>query len=62
MNTIGIFLGYGNGIFADLVKFPMDHGSVPSSVVVRDFNDDRNLDFGVVNNGTDNLKILLQTC
>jgi hypothetical protein len=62
VSTIGIFLGYGNGTFADLVKFSMGYGSLPSSVVVGDFNNDRKLDFAVVNEGTDSLKILLQTC
>jgi hypothetical protein len=62
INIIGILLGYGNGIFADLVKFPIDYGSLPSSVVVGDFKDDRKLDFAVVNEGSDSLEILLQTC
>jgi hypothetical protein len=62
VNKIGIFLGYGNGIFGDLVKFSMGYGSLPFSVVVGDFNNDRKLDFAVVNKGTNNLKILLQTC
>jgi len=62
VSTIGIFLGYGNGTCADLVKFSMGYGSLPSSVVVGDFNNDRKLDFAVVNEGTDSLKILLQIC
>jgi len=62
VNMIGIFVGYGNGIFTDLVKFSMDYESLPSSVVVDDFNNDRKLDFAVVNEGTDSLKIILQTC
>jgi hypothetical protein len=61
-NNIGIFLGYGNGTFADLVTFPMHYGSLPFSVAVGDYNDDRKLDFAVVNEGTDSLEILLQTC
>jgi hypothetical protein len=61
-NNIGILLGYGNGTFADLVTFSMGYGSLPFSVVVGDFNDDRKLDFAVLNEGTDSLKILLQTC
>jgi hypothetical protein len=39
----------------------MDYGSLPFSAVVGDFDNGRKLDFAVVNKGTDNLKILLQT-
>jgi hypothetical protein len=62
VNKIGIFLGYGNGIFRDLVEFSMDYGSSPFSVVVSDFNNDRKIDFTVVNEVTDNLKVLSETC
>jgi hypothetical protein len=40
----------------------MDYGSLPLSVAVGDFDNDRKLGFAVVNEGTDSLKILLQTC
>ncbi len=36
--------------------------SAPESVGVGDFNNDRKIDFAVVNEGTDNLKVLLETC
>jgi hypothetical protein len=62
INKIGIFLGYGNGTFGDLVKFAMGYGSSPFFVVVGDFNNDEKVDFAVINNGTDSLKIVLQTC
>jgi hypothetical protein len=62
INNIGILLGYGNGTFADLIKFSLDYASSPVSVVVDDFNSDTRLDFAVLNEGTDSLEILLQTC
>jgi hypothetical protein len=61
-SNVGLFRGYGNGTFASVIVFLMDYGSLPFSVVVGDFNNDRKLDFAIANNGTDNLKILLQTC
>jgi hypothetical protein len=61
-NNIGVFLGYGNGTFADLMKRSMDYGTSPSSVIVCDFNNDMKLDFAVLNEGTDSLQIMLQTC
>jgi hypothetical protein len=62
IHNIGILLDYGNGTFADLVQFPLNYGSLPFSVVVDDFNNDKKLDFAVLNEGTDSLKVLLQTC
>ena len=61
-NNIGIFLGYGNGLFADQMMVAIEYGSLPFSVVVRDFNNDQLLDMAVENSGTDNVNILLQTC
>ncbi len=57
-----MLLGDGNGIFADLIKFSLDYGSSPFSVVVGDFNSDTKLDFAVLNEDSDSLEILLQTC
>lgn len=62
ISTVGIFLGYGNGTFADLLKFPLEYGSLPFSCIVGDFNKDTKLDFAVVNEASDNLQIYLQTC
>jgi hypothetical protein len=59
-SNVGIFLGYGNGTFEDLINYPIGNGSLPFSVSVGDFNNDRKLDFAVANNGTDNLEIFLQ--
>jgi hypothetical protein len=62
ISNVGILLGYGNGTFADLIKFSLGYGSLPFSVVVGDFNSDTKLDFVVLNQGTDSLEILFQTC
>jgi hypothetical protein len=44
------------------MKRSMDYGTSPSSVVVCDFNNDIKLDFAVLNESTDSLQIMLQTC
>jgi FG-GAP-like repeat len=61
-NNIGIFLGYGNGLFADQMLVAIEYGSLPFSMIVGDFNNDQLLDMAVGNSGTDNINILLQTC
>ncbi|CAF3510858.1 unnamed protein product [Rotaria socialis] len=61
-NDLGIFLGYGNGIFATVILVPLGYEVCPFSVLVGDYNNDRKLDLAVANGGTDSLSILLQTC
>jgi hypothetical protein len=61
-NNVGVLLGYGNGRFGDIKVFSMGYGSLPFSIIVGDFNNDEKLDFAVANEGTDDLKILLQSC
>ena len=61
-NNIGIFLGYGNGLFADQMAVAIEYGSLPFSVIAGDFNNDQLLDMAIGNNGTDSVNILLQTC
>jgi hypothetical protein len=61
-DNVGVLLGYGDGTFENMIRFSMEYGSGPFSVVVGDFNNDRKLDFAVANNGTDSLQIFLQTC
>jgi hypothetical protein len=61
-NDVVVLLGYGNGTFADPKMFSIGYGTSPFVVVGGDFNNDKKLDFAVANYGTDNLKILLQTC
>jgi regulator of extracellular matrix RemA (YlzA/DUF370 family) len=61
-NKLGVFLGHGDGTFANVTLFPMKYGSNPFSLIVGDFNSDQKMDFAVANNGTDSLNIFLQTC
>ncbi len=57
-NSLGVFLGYGNGTFANQLTFSLG-SSHPVSLGVGHFNNDKQLDIVVVNNGTFNLTILL---
>lgn len=62
INSIGVLLGQGNGTFSTVTLFQLEYGSNPFSTVFGDFNGDGKLDMAVVNNGSDSLSILLQTC
>jgi hypothetical protein len=57
-NNIDVFLGYGNGTFANQLTSSLG-SSHPVSLGVGDFNHDQQLDIVVANNGTFNLTILL---
>ena len=61
-NNIDLFLGQGNGLFADRMMIAIEYECLPLSVIIGDFNNDQLLDIAVENNGTDNVNILLQTC
>jgi hypothetical protein len=54
---VSIFLGFGNGFFADKATYPTD--SHPYSVAVGDFNKDTRLDLAVVNADSASVSILL---
>jgi hypothetical protein len=54
-----IFLTQGNETFSNPITYSTGSGSVPSSVVVGDFNDDTNLDIAVANNGPNSISIFL---
>jgi hypothetical protein len=58
MNTIGIFLGNGNGTFMDQILFSLG-SSRPLFLITGDFNNDSRTDIIVANNGTNNIGILL---
>ncbi|CAF4085520.1 unnamed protein product [Adineta steineri] len=62
LSNVYVFLGYGNDTLVGESAFTLGFGSSPISLAVADFNNDKQLDFAVVNEGTDNLKILLETC
>ena len=58
-NNIGILLGYNNGTFASQITSSTGYDSLPRSLVIKDFNNDNQLDIAVVNYGTNNVGILL---
>ena len=58
INSIGIFLGYGNGNFSDQNPFSIG-ASHPLYITVGDFNNDNRTDIVVANYGTNNIGILL---
>ena len=58
-NTVGIFLGNGDGTFA--AQSTVAVGNNPSSIVVGDFNNDGILDLAVVNQLDNTVSIILGT-
>ena len=59
MNTIGIFLGNGDGSFGEQTVFSAGFYSAPTSVAVGDFNGDNLLDIAATNFGHSSVSILL---
>jgi predicted Zn-dependent protease with MMP-like domain/predicted nucleotidyltransferase len=55
--NIGIFYGYGDGTFSDIITYSTGSDSYPALVVVGDFNNDGRLDVAVANYGTDNIGV-----
>ena len=53
--NINIFYGYADGTFSNIITYSTGSNSVPSSVVVADFNNDGRRDIIVANAGTDNI-------
>ena len=58
-DTVGIFLGYGNGTFQDITVRPRGDTSVPLFISTGDFNSDGQLDIVFTNINTSSLNILL---
>jgi hypothetical protein len=58
-NTIGIFLGFGNGTFLDQTTYSTGNYSAPISIAIGDLNNDSRLDIVVANNAGDNIGIFL---
>ncbi|CAF1230221.1 unnamed protein product [Rotaria sordida] len=56
-NNIGIFLGYGNGSFADVMTLSTGTNSKPWSVAVADFTNDGQMDIVVTTIGTRSIGI-----
>jgi hypothetical protein len=58
--NMGVFFGYGNGSFTSQTTFPLQLNSIPQSVAVGDFNNDKRLDIVVADSGTDSVLTLLR--
>jgi hypothetical protein len=58
-NNIGVFLGYGNGLFSIQTIFPTGNNSNPNAVAVGDFNNDNRLDIAVANLESNNIGVFL---
>ena len=56
--NIGIFIGHGNGEFADQVTYFIGDNSLPSAIAVSHFNNDDHLDIAVVSTASDAVVIL----
>jgi streptogramin lyase len=56
-DTIGVFLGYGNGTFTAQTTYSTGPGSNPYYVIVDDFNNDNISDIAVSNDGSDGIVI-----
>ncbi|CAF1427744.1 unnamed protein product [Adineta ricciae] len=61
-SSVGIFLGYGNGSFADQMIFQTGYGSHPFALALGDINNDHLTDIVAVNNGYGNIDIIMKTC
>lgn len=58
-NTIGIFLAHSHDNFSEQRTYPTGSNSLPCSVTIDDFNNDKYLDIAVANYGTNNIGIFL---
>jgi hypothetical protein len=58
-DNVGIFLGYGDGLFANQTTYLTGSSSSPYSLAVSDFNNDTILDIIVANYGNNKLGIFL---
>ena len=58
-SNIGIFFGYGDGLFENQITYSTGYDSLPSYVLVNDFNHDHHLDILVANYGTDSIGLFL---
>ncbi|CAF0742600.1 unnamed protein product [Adineta steineri] len=61
-NSMGVFLGYGNGSFMNQLIFPTGFGSHPIALATGDINKDKLIDIVAVNDGYGNIDILMKTC
>ena len=48
-SSVGVFFGYGNGVFSDQMTFFTSSGSNPYAMITGDFNNDTRLDIALIN-------------
>lgn len=53
-----IFQGFGNGSFILTKSYSTGVSSAPYAIVVSDFNNDKRMDLGIANSGTNNVFLL----
>ena len=58
-HSIGVFLGYGNGSFADLLIYSTGANSVPNMINVGDFNEDNLTDLVIVDAQNNRIGVFL---
>lgn len=58
-DNIGIFYGYGNGLFANQIIYSTNYQSQPTSITLANINNDNFLDIIVSNNGSNNIGVFL---
>ena len=58
-NNMGIFLGYGNGVFNPMISYSTGINSSPYGVAIADLNNDNQLDIVVTNSAIDNIIIFI---
>lgn len=58
-NSVGIFLGYGNGNLSEQHLYHMDPQSRPCAIAIADFNHDHRPDLAIAQDGNRSVAILL---
>ena len=61
-NNILFLYGYGNGRFGNAVLYPLGYDYRPSSIAVKDLNQDNWLDIVIACFGTDHVETLIKMC
>ena len=56
-DNVGVFIGKGDGTFQSQIKYATGYLSMPTFIIVDDFNNDNHLDIAVSNKNNDNIGI-----
>jgi len=57
-----LLYGCGNGTFENETSHPLGHDYRPSSVAVKDLNQDNSMDIAIACNRTDHVETLIKMC